>query len=186
MVGKSPAGPLPQQLLDLPVSEALKLLTPQEQRDVADGRMSMSTALRLLQDQVAPAAFIDELDELLHTRLDQLVAEYLPTALKHGTTEDELRAWLSDDTLLDYPATAAFFGVKSDTLRQWVHALNKAVAAGEPPTSTCFMKPDVSEGKVRQWRRNRCVLHGWRNGKLVPGTLIPIPRKGPGRNPSGT
>jgi hypothetical protein len=140
-----------------------------------------------------PPVYLDELQRLLVEHLDDLVMEYAPQAARHGVTEAQLRAWLSnvdertglpladEDRLLSYEETATLYGVEVDTLRQWVYALNIALRDNAPITSACFIPPNIRKGaKVRLWDRARCILFGWRQDRLVPGTLIPKKRKPPG------
>lgn len=142
-----------------------------------------------------PDRYVDELDEMLQ-QPERLVLEYLPVAEAAGVTEAQLRAWLSNvdvetglrlsdqERLLGYPEVAELFGVELDTVRQWSNAYKRAVRLREPVTTACFIAPNITQGtKVRLWDRARCILFGWRTGRLKPGTLIPIKRKPTGAPP---
>jgi hypothetical protein len=134
---------------------------------------------------------IDDLERMLRENLDDIVAEYLPQARRHGVDEAQIRAWLTNEGLPDgqrlcrASEAADLYGVQIVTIRQWVWAYNTAVRDDKPLTSSCFIPPDVSIGlKVRLWDRARLILFGWRSGRLVPGTLIPMRRKPSGANPA--
>ena len=141
-----------------------------------------------------PDWYADELDDMLE-RPERLVQEYLPVATAAGVTETQLRAWLSnmdsetglpltdEEWLFDYPELAELYGVAVDTVRQWRNAYLTAVRLGQPLTPACLLPPNVSEGKVRRWDRARCILFGWRTGRLKPGPLIPVRRRPTGAPP---
>jgi hypothetical protein len=142
------------------------------------------TPVTVLEAPPGPGEYLDELDRMLHEDLEALIVEYLaaPEARAQGVTEAQMRTWLTDDTLLDYGPTAALFGVEIPTLRKRVNAYRHSVRAGLPPDQSCFIRPNLSLGtRIRAWARNRSILHGWRNGWIVPGTLTPIRRLPTGR-----
>jgi len=125
--------------------------------------------------------YTDDLHELLLTQLDDLVAEYLPTAVEHGTSEAQLLEWLTSEEYLGYQAVADLNGVEVTTLRRWVWTSNKADAAGTPYTSACYIKPDIVEGsKTRLWWEPRVLLYGWRTGRITAGTRTATKRTPPG------
>lgn len=139
-----------------------------------------------------PGGYVDELDFLLTEHLEDLVREYLPVALENGTSEAQLRAWLTDEGLpdgglLDVGETARLNGVETDTLHHWLQATRDADRANLPRTTACYVLPNISKGtRIRLWRRSRAIVASWRSGRLKPGTLEPIERRATGRRPGVT
>jgi len=138
------------------------------------------TALHHLHD---PPSFIDDIDRDLKLYFEELVEDYRDIAATHGIDEASLRALLSDGGPLDYPELGDLYGVSHNVFLGWWKVAKRAAREDRPVTLGGFARPDIDKTRTttRLWAKNRAIIWGWRNDRLVPGSLVRAQRTPPGR-----